>query len=219
MLVHNLTEASVGDFTGPSVGLRPGLGDRGTGANGFDEQDEQRAARISKSATSHGGVAGRPLAAVAMIAASRAGARAAFGRESPAFFYAPAACGDAQRRSMRHGSAHRATSWEPRSAKFRGQSHRSDLRAIGGFSSRADQRHVSRRRRDFARVDGKFTGTTDQILRWGACKWGIDEDVVRAEAVAESHWRQDDAGDSSNDRSRARRDWDFRAPGTAPVVN
>jgi hypothetical protein len=54
---------------------------------------------------------------------------------------------------------------------------------------------------DFQRVDGQFTGTTDQILRWGACKWGIDEDVVRAEAVAESHWRQDAAGDATSDRS------------------
>jgi len=54
---------------------------------------------------------------------------------------------------------------------------------------------------DFARVDGNFTGTTDQILRWGACKWGIDEDVVRAEAVAESHWRQDDTGDQTSDLS------------------
>ena len=54
---------------------------------------------------------------------------------------------------------------------------------------------------DFARVDGNFTGSTVQILRWGACKWGIDEDVVRAEAVAESHWRQDDTGDQTSDLS------------------
>jgi hypothetical protein len=54
---------------------------------------------------------------------------------------------------------------------------------------------------DFARVDGNFTGTTDQILRWGACKWGVEEDVVRAEAVAESHWRQAGTGDSSSDPS------------------
>lgn len=55
---------------------------------------------------------------------------------------------------------------------------------------------------DFVRVDGKFSGTTDQILRWGACKWGIDEDVVRAEAVAESHWRQADVGDESHDTAQ-----------------
>ncbi|HTY54079.1 MAG TPA: O-antigen ligase [Candidatus Binataceae bacterium] len=53
----------------------------------------------------------------------------------------------------------------------------------------------------FSRIDGQFTGTTDQILRWSACKWGIDEDVVRAEAVVESHWRQDDLGDRTTDRS------------------
>jgi len=40
------------------------------------------------------------------------------------------------------------------------------------------------------RVTGNFTGTTDQILRWAACKWGFDEDDVRAQAVTESYWRQ-----------------------------
>jgi autotransporter family porin len=44
-------------------------------------------------------------------------------------------------------------------------------------------------------VTGHFTGTTNQILQWGACKWGIDEDVLRAVAVQESHWHQDDLGD------------------------
>ncbi len=54
---------------------------------------------------------------------------------------------------------------------------------------------------DFLRVDGNFTGTTDQILRWGACKWGIDENVVRAEAVSETHWRQYGTGDQSTNPS------------------
>jgi hypothetical protein len=54
---------------------------------------------------------------------------------------------------------------------------------------------------DFIRVDGRFTGTTDQILRWGACKWGIDEDVVRGEAVEETHWRQYGTGDNTADRT------------------
>jgi autotransporter family porin len=40
------------------------------------------------------------------------------------------------------------------------------------------------------RVTGNFTGTTDQIIRWAACKWGFDEDDVRAQAVIESYWRQ-----------------------------
>jgi hypothetical protein len=53
--------------------------------------------------------------------------------------------------------------------------------------------------RFFNRVDGDFTGTTDEIIQWGACKWGFDEDLVRAIAMDESHWRQADAGDWTTD--------------------
>lgn len=45
------------------------------------------------------------------------------------------------------------------------------------------------------RVTGNYAGTTDQILRWGACKWGFDEDTVRAQAVVESWWNQSTLGD------------------------
>jgi autotransporter family porin len=45
------------------------------------------------------------------------------------------------------------------------------------------------------RTTGNFTGTTDQILRWGACKWGFDEDTVRAQAIMESWWKQATLGD------------------------
>src|SRR5262249_24342606 len=41
-----------------------------------------------------------------------------------------------------------------------------------------------------SRVTGNFTGTTDEIIQWGACKWGIDEDIVRAQSVQESYWHQ-----------------------------
>jgi autotransporter family porin len=49
------------------------------------------------------------------------------------------------------------------------------------------------------RIDGQYTGTTDQIIVWGACKWGISSDVVRAMAVAESSWRQAKVGDEVDD--------------------
>ena len=52
---------------------------------------------------------------------------------------------------------------------------------------------------DIPRVDGNFTGTTDEILQWAACKWGIDEDIVRAQVAKESWWHQDAGGDLSND--------------------
>jgi autotransporter family porin len=42
----------------------------------------------------------------------------------------------------------------------------------------------------FDRVDGNYTGSTAMILRWAACKWGISEDVARAQAWTESKWIQ-----------------------------
>jgi autotransporter family porin len=46
------------------------------------------------------------------------------------------------------------------------------------------------------RIDGNFTGTTDEIIQWAACKWGFNTDIVRAVAVQESHWRQSTIGDN-----------------------
>jgi hypothetical protein len=40
------------------------------------------------------------------------------------------------------------------------------------------------------RVDGQFTGRTDEIFQWAACKWGLPDDVIRATAVEESTWFQ-----------------------------
>jgi hypothetical protein len=51
------------------------------------------------------------------------------------------------------------------------------------------------------RVTGNFTGTTDEIIQWGACKWGIDEDIVRAQAVRETVWRQSFLGDCNGGRA------------------
>ena len=48
---------------------------------------------------------------------------------------------------------------------------------------------------DLPRVTGNFTGTTDELLQWVACKWGIDEDVVRAQIAKESYWDQAAVGD------------------------
>jgi hypothetical protein len=48
----------------------------------------------------------------------------------------------------------------------------------------------------YSRVTGNFTGTTDEIIQWGACKWGIDEDIVRAQTAKESWWDQRSVGDN-----------------------
>jgi hypothetical protein len=51
------------------------------------------------------------------------------------------------------------------------------------------------------RIDGDFTGTTQEILRWAACKWGIDQNMVFAQAAGESWWRQSTLGDFGTDAS------------------
>ena len=44
-------------------------------------------------------------------------------------------------------------------------------------------------------VTGNYTGTTNQIIQWAACKWGMDEDLLRAVAVQESDWHMSSLGD------------------------
>jgi autotransporter family porin len=53
----------------------------------------------------------------------------------------------------------------------------------------------------FPRVTGNYVGTTDEIIQWAACKWGIDEDVARAQAAVETYWFQRNTGDFSSDPS------------------
>ena len=64
---------------------------------------------------------------------------------------------------------------------------------------------------DFATVDGAYAGTTDDIFRVYACKWGIDEDYVRAQAMIESHWHQDCA--SANGGNGGNEAGDLNNPG------
>lgn len=60
--------------------------------------------------------------------------------------------------------------------------------------------HNSAANRDLApRVTGNFTGTTHEIMQWVACKWGINEKVVRTQAWMESSWRQTTVGDWTGD--------------------
>jgi hypothetical protein len=58
-----------------------------------------------------------------------------------------------------------------------------------------DFRPEERVNRLLRRVNGRFTGTTDEILQWASCKWGFDEETVRAVAAVESWWNQHAVGD------------------------
>jgi hypothetical protein len=47
-------------------------------------------------------------------------------------------------------------------------------------------------------VDGRYKGTTDDIIEWAAYKWGLPEEVLRAVAVTESWWRESTVGDNGD---------------------
>ena len=42
----------------------------------------------------------------------------------------------------------------------------------------------------FGRVTGNYKGTTDEIIQWTAAKWGLSDEIIRAEAIQESQWYQ-----------------------------
>lgn len=90
----------------------------------------------------------------------------------------------------------RRSSWEPRSANNTAnhtvppKPAPSSMTTVWNFNST----HATR-------IDGNFTGTTDEILQWAACKWGFSEDVTRARAVTESYWQQSAAGDNTSSSS------------------
>lgn len=50
----------------------------------------------------------------------------------------------------------------------------------------------------YDRVDGDHTGTTAEVLRWAAAKWGFDQlgapDLAQAMAVVETWWHQEHVG-------------------------
>lgn len=54
---------------------------------------------------------------------------------------------------------------------------------------------------DYSRVTGDYASlinrvpSTDMLIRWMACKYGLDEETMRAESWQESGWRQDTLGD------------------------
>ena len=157
MLVHNLTEASITDFTsiiGLGFGLVWAIAERARMLWRAGRAD--RAARIGKSATGHGRVAGS-LGRGRLDRRTPRSARAAFGRGPLAFCHAPAACGAAQRRSMRHGSAQRHGLGTP-FRKFRGQSKGSDLRRIDPVSSAADQGQFRAGRRTLPGLTASLPG-------------------------------------------------------------
>ncbi len=87
------------------------------------------------------------------------------------------------------------SSWEPRPENWK-PNHTMPNAAAVHASLHARPRSKGgayRRRWDhwlLPRVDGHHTGTTDEIIQWAACKWGLPDNLLRAIAVRESTWFQ-----------------------------
>jgi autotransporter family porin len=91
------------------------------------------------------------------------------------------------------------SSWEPRPDNK--QANNTNVYASGAWrphtlSSDPSQNYAA------LRVTGNFSGTTDEILQWVACKWGFPVDTVRAQAVVESYWHQNVNGDCNGQKTQ-----------------
>ena len=88
--------------------------------------------------------------------------------------------------------------WEPRPQNARANGTRPQGPAPYGmgtwFTPEADGAAYR------GRVDGAFTGTTDEIIQWASCKWGFPTDLGRAQAVVETTWDQSFVGDGGESR-------------------
>ncbi len=95
-------------------------------------------------------------------------------------------------------------------AKLVNSSPQPEVRSANKPYNRRKGRHVGAKflaedgpsaRKLARRINGDFTGTTIDILRWAACKWGINQDIVFAQAAVESWWQQDTLGGWTTDRA------------------
>ena len=80
----------------------------------------------------------------------------------------------------------RRSAWEPRTSNYTANHTVPTAQQIAGLNPQQNP-YTSV-------ITGNFTGTTDEILQWVACKWGVDENIVKAEAIVESYWVQSTNG-------------------------
>lgn len=81
----------------------------------------------------------------------------------------------------------RRSAWEPRP-----QNSVANTVAATSLASRPGYDGMENAAAVFGRVTGAFVGTTDETIQWAAAKWGLPDEVIRAEAVTESNWFQND---------------------------
>jgi hypothetical protein len=87
-----------------------------------------------------------------------------------------------------------ASTWEPRADNY-AANHQVPGAAVQ-WSNAELGTYWAKWIADRGLVTGNYTGTTNQIIQWAACKWGLDEDLLRAVAVQESDWHESMVGDN-----------------------
>jgi hypothetical protein len=86
----------------------------------------------------------------------------------------------------------RGNLWEPRPQNEDEANNAPNVDGIDGYDGMTHQAET------WGRVRGNFVGTTDQTIQWAACKWGLADNLIRAEAIVESTWDMDQLGDAGD---------------------
>jgi hypothetical protein len=81
--------------------------------------------------------------------------------------------------------------WEPRADNDRANHRRPHQAFLRRFHLHSDMPYQ-------AYVTGDYSGTTDEILQWGAHKWGFSPRLFRAVATVETWWHQSFVGDEGS---------------------
>lgn len=81
--------------------------------------------------------------------------------------------------------------WEPRPENGTENRTIPSRAALAAWSARSEMPYAHL-------VDGRFTGTTDEIIQWAARKWGFRVNALRAVAALESWWEMDTLGDEGD---------------------
>ncbi|MGI8460449.1 MAG: hypothetical protein ACR2OC_02260 [Solirubrobacterales bacterium] len=81
--------------------------------------------------------------------------------------------------------------FEPRPSNSEENQTRPTAEQIAEFRAQSDMPYAGF-------VDGRFRGTTDEIIQWAAKKWGFHPDLFRAVARYESYWDMNTLGDSGD---------------------
>ncbi|HEX3738078.1 MAG TPA: hypothetical protein VHV53_11090 [Solirubrobacterales bacterium] len=83
------------------------------------------------------------------------------------------------------------SSWEPRPQNYAADHKIPGAAELAEWRSQSTMPYAGL-------VDGRFTGTTDEIIQWAAYKWGLPVELLRAVAAVETWWEQSFVGDDGD---------------------